>query len=178
MCGEKTGIPDGFGHRGGSPPRVRGKAPTLSASSVNMGITPACAGKSELQYEMLSRLRDHPRVCGEKSGNVILNFIGLGSPPRVRGKVRAAIHEMGVYGITPACAGKRGSARVSSRSLRDHPRVCGEKTGLSQTDFAYRGSPPRVRGKAEIAEQEVFKRGITPACAGKSFSNQVKAIRG
>ena len=30
--------------------------------------------------------RDHPRVCGEKSFFKISAKIGIGSPPRVRGK--------------------------------------------------------------------------------------------
>ena len=30
--------------------------------------------------------------------------------------------------ITPACAGKRYCLRKSDAMVRDHPRVCGEKT--------------------------------------------------
>ena len=30
------------------------------------GITPACAGKSELDGQPIARYGDHPRVCGEK----------------------------------------------------------------------------------------------------------------
>ena len=31
------------------------------------------------------------------------------------------------------------------------------------------GSPPRVRGKVELALEDVNTEGITPACAGKSM---------
>ena len=46
--------------------------------------------------------------------------------------------------------------------------MCGEKpksTKLSPTGL---GSPPRVRGKDAQHLKKLFKRGITPACAGKS----------
>ena len=71
-------------------------------------------------------------------------------------------------GITPAYAGKRGSGSPPRSCRRDHPRVCGEKRfnfGRSVTDL---GSPPRMRGKAHLADRGCHIVGITPAYAGKS----------
>ena len=49
-----------------SPPRVRGKGLCKDFHLCDVGITPACAGKSEKQVPFLPPYQDHPRVCGEK----------------------------------------------------------------------------------------------------------------
>ena len=90
----------------GSPPRVRGKEKRRCELYRQLGITPACAGKSGTHAVERFGAGDHPRVCGEKtkSGNTPMHKPG--SPPRVRGKVLyPAICALPV-GITPACAGK------------------------------------------------------------------------
>ena len=46
---------------------MRGKVFFLHDISRSVGITPAYAGKSSLLATRLSLLRDHPRLCGEKS---------------------------------------------------------------------------------------------------------------
>ena len=71
----------------GSPPRVRGKGLAAPDRPVVGGITPACAGKRQLND---NTLREHG-----------------GSPPRVRGKVPVLQVDLQLRGITPACAGKR-----------------------------------------------------------------------
>ena len=71
-------------------------------------------------------------------------------------------------GITPACAGKRLTEIANELTLRDHPRVCGEKEMLAFRAQAWWGSPPRVRGKALHDVHSHRVHGITPACAGKS----------
>ena len=153
----------------GSPPRVRGKEfhPVCIASRI--GITPACAGKSESLTRQSIRGWDHPRVCGEKVPPVVWLTARVGSPPRVRGKVIPACLQAVKPGITPACAGK--SVVVTHRNYPqwDHPRVCGEKGVLWLLLFRLAGSPPRVRGKAVRFAHEHDFFGITPACAGKSL---------
>ena len=49
-------------------------------------ITPAYAGKRLLPLPVCSRLRDHPRVCGEKYFTIRDKVAKKGSPPRMRGK--------------------------------------------------------------------------------------------
>ena len=70
----------------GSPPRVRGKGTASPTSNDEIGITPACAGKSG-------------------TINHVTQLIA-GSPPRVRGKGHIEQHQTDVVRITPACAGK------------------------------------------------------------------------
>ena len=100
----------------------------------------------------------------------LLQMITMGSPPRVREKHDYFVMNYVDSGITPACAGKTIWARNTLRILRDHPRVCGKNLWVSTQPRSLLGSPPRVREKLlkQITLQALD--GITPACAGKTFS--------
>ncbi len=66
MCGEKwqgSGTADNVA---GSPPHVRGKVVECVVFRGYARITPACAGKSEMNATVKKQLQDHPRMCGEK----------------------------------------------------------------------------------------------------------------
>ena len=114
-------------------------------------------------------LRDHPRVCGEKSVSIVRAARRIGSPPRVRGKGSSRFFLAGSMGITPACAGKRPTKSSHDLTGGDHPRVCGEKPSLQPARPPQKGSPPRVRGKEIKPEIILVWIRITPACAGKSW---------
>ena len=45
----------------------------------------------------------------------------------MRGKALVEDIKAGLYGITPAYAGKSGGALTGAIPAQDHPRVCGEK---------------------------------------------------
>ena len=66
---------------------MRGKQTYSAVQSVSPGITPADAGKTEIQYMLDRETKDHPRGCGEN----VLEFQRIrqprGSPPRMRGKL-------------------------------------------------------------------------------------------
>ena len=152
VCGEKA-LPALVSlFTAGSPPRVRGKDLSLDMLRTLLGITPACAGKSLTNGEQ------------ERSQ--------YGSPPRVRGKAQGDGQKPALCRITPACAGKRLCADISEARERDHPRVCGEKTVIEGWVMQQVGSPPRVRGKASMLALAKTGKRITPACAGKSGSEQ------
>ena len=107
---------------------MRGKVREMKTGKTRRGITPAYAGKSPEEPREERTAQDHPRVCGEKQGLRAAAAKLLGSPPRMRGKVKSPWTELPPPGITPAYAGK---SRLCARGLpraRDHPRVCGEKT--------------------------------------------------
>ena len=169
VCGEKRGWLDEQNRRIGSPPRVRGKVPGASLRGMRLGITPACAGKSCDLCQSAAQARDHPRVCGEKFSSMWRRYIVSGSPPRVRGKAVWKDIKQAEAGITPACAGKSAFPEFEGNAVRDHPRVCGEKTFTVKNVPGAEGSPPRVRGKAMMPTNALIVRRITPACAGKSL---------
>ena len=147
MCGEKLQVVYQQVTNKGSPPRVRGKETDAGARIAAIRITPACAGKSSCTQKHQGGIWDHPRVCGEKRYNCLERDALSGSPPRVRGKAYSAEWKISAWRITPACAGKRALLLWCSWSLRDHPRVCGEKVSGTQA--------------------RLVNTRITPACAGK-----------
>ena len=88
-CGEKYCCTLMACRNWGSPPHMRGKDVHQSESEKPHGITPAHAGKSGTWGVTSPDSRDHPRTCGEKR-DVGCNESGqTGSPPHMRGKVRA-----------------------------------------------------------------------------------------
>ena len=147
VCGEKNGICRAKVPHLGSPPRMRGKASQYATSRPAARITPAYAGKRPTAKGCSSGSRDYPRVCGEKSLERFRSGLGLGSPPRMRGKGGGLPRPRFGGGITPAYAGKRRRTPTQPRKPRDHPRVCGEKISSRTSHILTIGSPPRVRGK-------------------------------
>ena len=152
----------------GSPPRMRGKAAARRDRRGLHGITPAYAGKRARSPPPPSGRWDHPRVCGEKSMMSRVLLFMVGSPPRMRGKVKRNKRFQLADGITPAYAGKSRAVIGGGHALQDHPRVCGEKTGTAWRWLMVTGSPPRMRGKERARAPVAQAQGITPAYAGKS----------
>ena len=132
-------------------------------------ITPAYAGKSSTAPMIPTGGWDHPRVCGEKQMADQWATRIEGSPPRMRGKVTHTGAIKFSTGITPAYAGKSRPCRWALTRPRDHPRVCGEKYQAGEAQRQSQGSPPRMRGKAEIESYADECDRITPAYAGKRF---------
>ena len=150
---------------------MRGKVTEILDYLDGLRITPAYAGKSRAGQATQVRVRDHPRVCGEKQGVPAVAGRNLGSPPRMRGKVLPLLHSPHPPGITPACAGKRLRIGVRYAQRKDHPRVCGEKRQGNMNKEVKVGSPPRMRGKGLMDAELSNAVGITPAYAGKSFGS-------
>ena len=91
-------------------------------------ITPAYAGKSGEWYRQVQYAGDHPRLCGEKEERNPSEYVLLGSPPPMRGKVVVLPLDRSESRITPAYAGKRRKIDVIFEGSEDHPRLCGEKS--------------------------------------------------
>ena len=177
VCGEKSFKTSTSCWSKGSPPRMRGKGIQPCNQWVRVGITPAYAGKSAHRVRRSDSMRDHPRVCGEKHTTFFVRPRKWGSPPRMRGKGIQPCNQWVRVGITPAYAGKSAHRVRRSDSMRDHPRVCGEK----HTTFFVRprkwGSPPRMRGKVTGSARAPLNARITPAYAGKSLTIQKMTTR-
>ena len=118
----------------------------------------------------MSTGKDHPRLRGEKFGEVKNTARLVGSPPLTRGKA-VALQVLPVPpGITPAYAGKRLFQRRRKRSHEDHPRLRGEKKTTNTTHEPRQGSPPLTRGKGNSGKNPKHQLGITPAYAGKRLN--------
>ena len=152
----------------GSPPQVRGKR-NASYHSARFGrITPAGAGKTLLFANFRAFQWDHPRRCGENSILLKLHVAAEGSPPQVRGKLRARCRLHDINRITPAGAGKTLKQKRQYAVNEDHPRRCGENTPPSVSISIRTGSPPQVRGKRCFLVLLRPALRITPAGAGKT----------
>ena len=132
----------------GSPPPMRGKDARAVKDARRVGITPAHAGKSTYFCLLSLMQKDHPRPCGEKWCCDMADAHLKGSPPPMRGKGRRAEDHGLSERITPAHAGKRTLTMTTFRTIKDHPRPCGEKLYAGTGYGRNVGSPPPTRGKA------------------------------
>ena len=64
---------------------------------------------------------------GEKDGKAVVVRRDPGSSPHARGKENDDNIDKIIFGIIPACAGKRSSRITTRYFLQDHPRMRGEK---------------------------------------------------
>ena len=88
----------------------------------------------------------------------------------MRGKVTGYHATDSRLRITPAYAGKSPRCPSAVTAAEDHPRLCGEKFRLALGDNDFTGSPPPMRGKAQVYVGAGVTERITPAYAGKSMS--------
>ena len=75
--------------------------------------------------------------------------------------------------ITPAYAGKSHGENSGGCKRWDHPRLCGEKYFSIFIFLFLQGSPPPMRGKANVPSSDLRDTRITPAYAGKSVETDL-----
>ena len=125
-CGENEDAARKKTDAEGSPPQVRGKPDHRPRQGTVCGITPAGAGKTYMRQQNTTITKDHPRRCGENASNFTPASCAMGSPPQVRGKLRACLAVAQGRRITPAGAGKTAQQDTHHQAHWDHPRRCGE----------------------------------------------------
>ena len=150
MCGENLGQERLKLFHAGSSPRVRGKRDTVMVNVQLHGLIPACAGKTRAEAAHSVRAGAHPRVCGENGLTQAPMADGVGSSPRVRGKLMRYSSSAPTPGLIPACAGKTRSP--------------------AQKTSPWPGSSPRVRGKPIQSVTPQHGNRLIPACAGKTLA--------
>ena len=153
----------------GSPPLARGIQGFAFRNAFETRITPACAGNTTACYSLRMLWKDHPRLRGEYSKNIILIKTEVGSPPLARGIQHNKRPIYGDTGITPACAGNTNALIASRISFEDHPRLRGEYCTSLQAGRFIKGSPPLARGILTGILVVSATVGITPACAGNTY---------
>ena len=107
-------------------------------------------------------------MCGEHVLGLEVAAAHEGSSPHVRGA--QAVRSVSDYrrGIIPACAGSTSSSASRLRTLRDHPRMCGEHSFNIHQFAGEQGSSPHVRGARSGGSSVSLLMGIIPACAGST----------
>ncbi len=168
MCGEHLDAGSEQKPCPGSSPHVRGALLRLLIAATIGGIIPACAGSTQYGSPMPSKIRDHPRMCGEHIVKLFAQFVHMGSSPHVRGALFSPFRGFAFAGIIPACAGSTPWRRTAQPPHRDHPRMCGEHLRKLSAPRYSAGSSPHVRGALRCRFQRLNTLGIIPACAGST----------
>ena len=132
-CGENSCQLRNPRHFLGSSPRVRGKRCIAYRDTLNSGLIPARAGKTNATSWRHPSASAHPRACGENAFNAASILRAAGSSPRVRGKLEPSGLPSAVLGLIPARAGKTGSCLSVVTGARAHPRACGENPAESRS---------------------------------------------
>ena len=169
MCGEHSSGPALIADIPGSSPHVRGARGCQQLQQSYLGIIPACAGSTFNASFGALQNRDHPRMCGEHAQGQWAAEVRVGLSPHVRGAHRRQPQLRQRAGIIPACAGSTCWSRSTSRTVRDHPRMCGEHFDAGDLEVHVGGSSPHVRGAPRVEGLEPEKSGIIPACAGSTM---------
>src|SRR5690625_7780456 len=94
---------------------MRERHQKIMALDLEIGITPAYAGKTLFPNFKTMCIWDHPRVCGKDAGPLCFCLGVAGSPPRMRERLNFHQYPSFRTGITPAYAGEP-SLTVSSFS--------------------------------------------------------------
>ena len=110
----------------GSPPHTRGRSRDRSHNSVNLGFTPAYAGKICRRHVRRWWSGVHPRIRGEDYVKRLMVYFRTGSPPHTRGRSSPERPRGSVGRFTPAYAGKIDPLRQKAPAAQVHPRIRGE----------------------------------------------------
>ena len=143
---------------------------------MNLWITPAHAGRSDLFALNLTKFKDHPRACGEKHFAMQQIVLPKGSPPRMRGEGLSRRARGFYHGITPAHAGRRQYDRPPAAAGEDHPRACGEKRSYCRRQSRGSGITPAHAGRSDRRRVRGNAQKDHPRACGEKGRTQVREI--
>ena len=132
------------------------------------GIIPTRVGTSCKSTRTEQTLRDHPHACGDKRVSASIFNRRQGSSPRVWGQVDIAVNTADRPRIIPTRVGTRATCIVFSRSIKDHPHACGDKSPFRNPLAVCQGSSPRVWGQVSDTNLLPYKERIIPTRVGTS----------
>ena len=137
--------------RNGSSPRVRGTGIRPRRSAGWRRFIPACAGNGLPSLPTFPPTTVHPRVCGERRWDEVIEALDTGSSPRVRGTALTRTPGESMGRFIPACTGNESDRPIKRSPSAVHPRVCGERLGILSQPGHHGGSSPRVRGTVHLS---------------------------
>ena len=135
---------------------MRGKRQDLDSIAECSRNIPAYAGKTHAENLTKQAREEHPRVCGENGIRVLYPQGGIGTSPRMRGKLRARCRRPEPPRNIPAYAGKTAVMHFAFDQQTEHPRVCGENLAARTAGYPVCGTSPRMRGKLRMAIEAVI----------------------
>ena len=176
MCGEHLSFMAFLMVSAGSSPHVRGARHHLHKIATRHGIIPACAGSTFNASFGALQNRDHPRMCGEHAQGQWAAEVRVGLSPHVRGAHRRQPQLRQRAGIIPACAGSTCWSRSTSRTVRDHPRMCGEHATPRTDTPDSTGIIPACAGSTSVCFLGKFLVGDHPRMCGEHFNCEEVAL--
>ena len=106
-------------------------------------------------------------MCGGTSFEGMLDSLGVGLSPRVRGNRAGDSSQHSAGRSIPACAGEPFTHWRSTGLVKVYPRVCGGTRAAADGTAMRCGLSPRVRGNHGVPSGQEQSRRSIPACAGE-----------
>jgi len=151
-----------------APPLARGGRHRRSMSSLNVGSTPARAGRTHRLPTRPHPLRKHSRSRGEDASTIAARRCCPEAPPLARGGLPQVEGEVRHTGSTPARAGRTTSWAPCTTCPWKHPRSRGEDFRATRQVSTLWEAPPLARGGRCCHHQPRPATGSTPARAGRT----------
>ena len=134
-------------------------------------------GALPVKQSSVSHHMDHPRRCGEHLPWLPNHAYRIGSSPQMRGAPDFPTIEDLDDRIIPADAGSTADVPDNGKTIKDHPRRCGEHSTGYTMELSSTGSSPQMRGAPRAHEQPAGGPGIIPADAGSTRTSTANTRR-
>ena len=168
MRGERMVADDHSSVAIGSSPHARGTHPPGQGREAARRFIPACAGNADPGPSGMDQPPVHPRMRGERQGEIGGFPFVAGSSPHARGTPDRIRARPGGLRFIPACAGNAREHAPLSQHVAVHPRMRGERVAWGAILVVRAGSSPHARGTQLAAHVDGRLGRFIPACAGNA----------
>ena len=168
VCGENSHTQTTALTSHGTSPRMRGKQGLIEQVQRALRNIPAYAGKTLSCRGRDQPQPEHPRVCGENPTYHYSSADGLGTSPRMRGKLFLTLLPIRNIRNIPAYAGKTHRDGTPMILEPEHPRVCGENLLTKRTKSCNNRNIPAYAGKTHRKYLSAGKHSEHPRVCGEN----------
>ena len=155
------------------PPHARRRDFWFLSFLKNHGITSACAEKRHPSCARRCLLGNYLRMRGEETHASRRVRLNQELPPHARRRAWTNAGKTVAFGITSACAEKRGVFQHRPRCAGNYLRMRGEEPEYLPRSMPAMELPPHARRRVEMKNVFDNTQGITSACAEKSTRREV-----